>query len=70
VVEPDATLFVYARTPPSYEDLDFVAALAQKGVLALPAPVFHHRGHFRLSLTGSEEMLTRAAPILRELGPG
>ena len=70
VVQPEATFFVYVRTPHAYEDLDFVAALAQKGVLALPAPVFHHRGWFRLSLTGSERMLTRAAPILRELGPG
>jgi aspartate aminotransferase len=70
VVEPDATMFIYVRTPPPYEDLDFVAELARKGVLALPAPVFHHRGYFRLSLTGSERMLTRAAPILKQLGPG
>ena len=47
-----------------------MAALASKGVLALPAPVFHHQGYFRLALTGSEQMLTRAAPVLRELGPG
>lgn len=70
VVEPDATMFIYVRTPRPYEDLDFVAKLAAKGVLALPAPVFHHRGYFRLSLTGSEQMLTRATPILTELGPG
>jgi aspartate aminotransferase len=69
VVQPDATLFVYVGTPPPYDDLDFVATLASKGVLALPAPVFHHRGWFRLSLTGSEQMLTRAASILEELGP-
>jgi aspartate aminotransferase len=70
VVEPDATMFVYAATPPSYDDEEFIAKLAGKGVLALPAPVFHHRGYFRLSLTGSESMLERAAPILQELGPG
>ena len=63
-------MFVYVRTPPPYDDLDFVSKLAAKGVLALPAPVFHHRGYFRLSLTGSEDMLARAAPILRELAPG
>lgn len=69
VVEPDATMFVYVQTPPGYDDMDFIATLAAKGVLALPAPVFHHRGYFRLSLTGSEHMLRRAAPILKELAP-
>jgi hypothetical protein len=39
-------------------------------VLVLPASVFHHQGYFRLSLTGSERMLTRATPILTQLGPG
>jgi aspartate aminotransferase len=70
VVEPDATMFIYVGTPPPYEDLEFVAKLAAKGVLVLPAPVFHHRGYFRLSLTGSERMLARATPILTQLGPG
>jgi hypothetical protein len=50
-------------------DMDPVATLAAKGVLALPAPVFHHRGYFRLPLTGSEDMLTPAMPILTELAP-
>jgi hypothetical protein len=36
-------------------------------VLALPAPIFHHRGHFRLSLTGSEQMLRRAVPVFEEV---
>lgn len=69
VVQPDATMFIYAGTPDPYDDMDPVATLAAKGVLALPAPVFHHRGYFRLSLTGSEDMLTRAMPILTELAP-
>jgi aspartate aminotransferase len=65
VVEPDATLFVYVRTPAGRDDFDFIAELASEGVLALPAPVFHHTGYFRLSLTGSEEMLEAALPILK-----
>jgi aspartate aminotransferase len=65
VVEPDATLFVYVRTPAGRDDFDFIAELAAEGVLALPAPVFHHIGYFRLSLTGSEEMLEAALPILK-----
>jgi aspartate aminotransferase len=70
VVEPDATMFIYVGTPAPYEDLEFVTKLATKGVLVLPASVFHHQGYFRLSLTGSERMLTRATPILTQLGPG
>jgi len=69
VVEPDATLFVYVQTPPGYDDFDFVSELAAEGVLVLPAPVFHHTGHFRLSLTGSEEMLEAALPILKRFAP-
>jgi aspartate aminotransferase len=65
VVEPDATLFVYVRTPAGRDDFEFIAELASEGVLALPAPVFHHTGYFRLSLTGSEEMLEAALPILK-----
>ena len=67
VIEPDATMFVYARTPADYEDdFAFVEQLASRGALALPAPVFHHHGYFRLSLTGSEQMLVRALEILQE----
>jgi aspartate aminotransferase len=66
VVRPDATLFMYVRTPEGDDDFEFVERLARAGVLVLPAPVFHDDGHFRLSLTGSEDMLERALPILGE----
>jgi aspartate aminotransferase len=71
VTEPDATLFAYVRTPTRYEDdFAFVERLASRGVLVLPAPVFHHRGHFRLSLTASEPMMVRAAAVLGEVAAG
>jgi aspartate aminotransferase len=67
VTEPDGTMFVYVRTPPGDDDdFAFVERLAGRGLLVLPAPVFHHRGHFRHSLTGSEGMLERAMEILTE----
>lgn len=69
VVRPDATLFAYVRTPSGLDDFAFVRALAFAGLLALPAPVFHHRGYFRLALTGSEPMLERALAILAEFAP-
>jgi aspartate aminotransferase len=70
VVRTDATMFIYLRTPPSYEkDFEFVEELAGAGLLVLPAPIFHHRGYFRLSLTGSEPMLERALTILERFAP-
>lgn len=65
VTPADATLFVYVATPAGEEDMEFVRRLAGSGVLALPAPVFHHRGHFRLALTGSGPMLERGIDVLR-----
>jgi len=67
VVPPQATMFIYASTPAGLDDFQFITDLAMAGVLALPAPVFHHDGYFRLSLTGSERMLERALPVLEEL---
>jgi aspartate aminotransferase len=65
VVRPDATLFMYVQTPTGLEDFDFVERLAAIGILVLPAPLFHHRGYFRISLTGSEDMLEGALSGLK-----
>jgi aspartate aminotransferase len=67
VVPADGTLFLYVRTPGAADDFSFIENLASRGVLALPAPVFHHSGYFRLSLTGSEPMLERALSALTSL---
>jgi aspartate aminotransferase len=62
---PDSTMFIYVQNPASYDDdFAFVEELAAAGLLVLPAPVFHHRGYFRLSLTGSEKMLEQALSVL------
>jgi aspartate aminotransferase len=68
VVPSNATLFVYVGTPKGSSDWKFAAELAARGVLVLPAPVFHHTGHFRLALTGSKDMLARALDVLDDLG--
>jgi aspartate aminotransferase len=70
VVPPDATLFVYVQTPTGQDDFGFVTELATEGVLVLPAPVFHHRGYFRLALTGSEHMLQGALSVFKRFAPG
>jgi aspartate aminotransferase len=70
VIPPQATMFIYVKTPDGYEDFGFVEELAAAGMLALPAPIFHHRGYFRLSLTGTEGMLEQALSVLERYGPG
>ena len=40
------------------------ATRATQGVLVLPSPVFHHQGHFRISLTANDAMLDRALDVL------
>jgi aspartate aminotransferase len=73
----EATFFVYPRVPADgstgarsdaasgdADDMAFCARLADEGVLAMPAAVFHHRGHFRLSLTASDATIDRALPAL------
>jgi aspartate aminotransferase len=67
VVRPNSTLFVYVRTPRGFSDSEFVSLLAERGVLVLPAQVFHHNGYIRLALTGSEDMLERALATFEEM---
>ncbi|HEX5146491.1 MAG TPA: aminotransferase class I/II-fold pyridoxal phosphate-dependent enzyme [Conexibacter sp.] len=60
-VTPDATLFVYARVPDGWPgDEAFAAALARRGVLVLPAALFHHAGFVRLAMTEPADRLERA----------
>lgn len=67
-VAPDATFFVYPRAPGG-DDFAFAERLAARGVLVLPSSVFHHPGHFRLSLTASDAMIDGALAVLADLGP-
>lgn len=62
VVPSDATFFLYPRTPGG-DDWAYAEKLAKEGVLVLPAPVMHHAGHFRLSLTCTDAMLAKAAEV-------
>lgn len=63
LVPSQATFFLYPRSPVP-DDFAFVEALAREGVLVLPASLFHDRGRFRISLTGSEGMIDRALDVL------
>ena len=65
VARGEGTRFVYVRTPDERDDFQFVEDLAGRGMLALPAPLFHHSGYFRLAVTTTGPMLDRALAILR-----
>jgi aspartate aminotransferase len=65
VVPSQGTFFLYPRTPGG-DDFAFCERLARRGVLVLPAPVFHHRGHFRLALTARDQTIDRALAVLAE----
>ncbi len=66
VAPADGTLFLYVATPEGHDDLAFAERLAAQGVLVLPAPVFHHRGYFRIAFTAAESMLDRALSVFAE----
>jgi aspartate aminotransferase len=67
VVPPDGTHFVYVRTPPGLSDDEWAETLLRDHrLLVLPAPLFHHRGWFRASLTATPEGLDRALTALEE----
>lgn len=63
LVPSEATFFLYPRAPDT-DDFAFVEDLSRRGILVLPAEVFHDAGHFRISLTASDAMLERAVDVL------
>jgi aspartate/methionine/tyrosine aminotransferase len=65
---PEGTFYLWGEAPGG-DAVAFVATLAERGVHVLPGTVFGRPGHFRISLTATAEMLERALPALRDLGP-
>lgn len=61
----EATFFLYPKVPGG-DDLRFVERLSTKGVMVLPAAMFHHRGHFRISLTTDDQALERGLSVLAD----
>lgn len=69
LVRPDGTHFVYVRTPGGFSDQAWAETLVRDHrVLVVPAPLFHHTGWFRLSLTATPEGHERALGALEEAG--
>ncbi len=68
LVPSQATFFIYPRAPGGDADR-FADALASKGVVVLPASVFHHHGHFRISLTIGGDLLEHGLATLAAFLP-
>jgi aspartate aminotransferase len=61
---PEGTFYLWARSPDP-DDSAFVERLAKEGVLVLPGSTCGAPGHFRISLTGTAEMIEKSLPVFR-----
>jgi aspartate aminotransferase len=58
---PQGTFYLLPRSPLA-DDLAFTDLLAEHNIFVLPGTVVEMPGHFRISLTASDEMIERALP--------
>ena len=63
---PEGTFYLWARSPDP-NDVAFVGTLAYQGVLVLPGTTCASPGHFRISLTGTIDMIERSLPVFRDV---
>ena len=61
VMCPEATFYMMVRSPMA-DEWAFVDRLAQHNVFVGPGAIFEMPGYFRISMTASDEMVTRALP--------
>jgi aspartate aminotransferase len=66
---PEGTFYLWVRSPDP-DDVAFCRSLADKHVLVLPGATCEVPGHFRISLTASQEMIDRALPAFRAAAGG
>jgi aspartate aminotransferase len=65
VHSPEATFYLFPRTPIP-DAIEFCDWLAERRVYTLPGEAFERPGYFRISLTGTDEMVERAVPVFAE----
>jgi aspartate aminotransferase len=61
---PEGTFYLWVRSPEP-DDVAFVEGLAAQGVLVLPGTTCASPGHFRISLTGTAEMIEQSLPVFK-----
>lgn len=63
---PQGTFYLWVRSPDP-DDRQFARQLAEQGVLVLPGSTCAAPGHFRVTLTGTMEMIERSLPVFASL---
>jgi aspartate aminotransferase len=65
---PEGTFYLWSRWPGDPERL--FDALADRNVFVMPGSLLGSRDHFRISLTASDEMVSRALPHFAAVAAG
>lgn len=63
---PEGTFYLWIRSPEP-DDYAFAMKLAEHGVLVLPGSASEGPGYFRISLTGTRDMIDRSLPVFAKL---
>lgn len=66
-VKPEGAFFLFPRVPGGLDDLEFVQALQESGILAVPGRGFGTEGHFRLSCGVTMDTINRSAPFFKKV---
>jgi aspartate aminotransferase len=65
VLPPEGTFYLWSRWPEGDPER-FLDALADRDVFVIPGSMMNTPGHFRISLTASDDMVERALPAFAE----
>ena len=63
---PEGTFYIMPKSPLT-DDVEFARRLQEHKVLVLPGQAFDMPGHFRLSMTATDEMIDRALPAFAQV---
>ena len=67
VVPPGGAFYLFPRSP-FPDEMEFLAAAREEGILVVPGSGFGRAGHFRLAYCVSPEMVRRSVPAWERLG--
>lgn len=66
MTKPAGTFYLWGKAPGG-DALAFTAAMAKRGVYVMPGTLFERPGDFRISLTGSQDMIEASLPAFEAL---